>query len=502
MSKGSRHREARKATYVPANTKNQNKQKRNAILITVASALVFLGLIALIIVGTVKDSGVVLKNTAALEIAGEKINADELEYYYNSILLSYRNYDATYKSYGIENFYGCDFNGNLFKQPYLNDEYPSWGDFIRSSAIEQVYLETMLEKQAKEAGFTLSDDEKTQIDATIKSLETSAKQNGTSMLYLLKLNYGKSITVEKYRSYIEREMLTSSYAEKVYNELNVEQSEIDAEYAENKDNYDVVNFSSATYTVTVNEGETVETVVNAKVAEIKSALETLTTEEAFNEYIIELTKTVDKDGNEVTKTAADFLQSNVRKTDISDEETASFLFNASRKLGDYRVTSNGKTITIIYFLNRDDQSYLTKNFRTIFLASASESETVLEKLEGIKSDWESGLKTAESFATFAKEHSQDPGTDDMGLYENVAKEQTRTEIDRWLYNPIRKDGDYEIIYSEDNGYHLMYYIGEGMPYRDVLADATVRQEHYDSYIEDLKEATPIKEFPKGISLVK
>lgn len=504
MSKGKRHREERKTVYVPANIKERKKEKRNSILIALAAILIGAGLIALIIAGTVKDSGSTYKRTTALEINGKTVKADELQFYYKTIVASYKNYSDMFETYyGIENYYGCDFDANLFKQAYSSDAYSSWGEFIRESAIQQLYSNTLLSDAAAAAGFTLGEDELAEIESTMSSLETSAKNNGISMLYLLKLNYGNAITVEKYRSYLEKESLADAYAQKIYDGFDIAQDAVDKEYSENKDTYDRVDYRYFTYTVAVNEGEDTTAVVNAKTEEIKNAIAALADEAAFNEYVAELTKTVDSDGKEVAgKTAEDTLKTEIAKSNVTGTENADFLFNAERQAGDYLVTSSEKTISVVYFISRSDQSYLTRTFRQILLKSDKESDEVKAKLQTIYDNWASGLKTEESFAQFAKDNSEDLGEDKMGLYENVYHDQMTEEVNDWLYDENRKPGDAEIIFSEAYGYHLMYYVGEGKPCRDVFAEATVRQNRYNDWFKELETASPITRYQKGINLVK
>lgn len=81
-------------------------------------------------------------------------------------------------------------------------------------------------------------------------------------------------------------------------------------------------------------------------------------------------------------------------------------------------------------------------------------------------------KTEDSFAELAKDYSEDTGSaENGGLYDTVYKGATVEEFDKFCFEGHKK-GDTAIVYGESSsyaGYHVMYYVGEGDLYSNLLA---------------------------------
>ena len=57
-------------------------------------------------------------------------------------------------------------------------------------------------------------------------------------------------------------------------------------------------------------------------------------------------------------------------------------------------------------------------------------------------------------------------------------------------------GDTGIVYGESSsyaGYHVIYYVGEGMLYSDYLADTDLRTADANAWIEEREAANPTRE---------
>ena len=86
-----------------------------------------------------------------MTVGGQKITADELEFYYKSVVKMYENNNSYYEAlYGIKNFYGIDFSKDLFKQKYNDSQ--SWGQFFREEAVERLYNVLFLYQDAQRPG--------------------------------------------------------------------------------------------------------------------------------------------------------------------------------------------------------------------------------------------------------------------------------------------------------------------------------------------------------------
>lgn len=495
MGKGARHRNERKA--VSSNvTVTQKSSVWKKVMTAAAAVLICAVVLVTLVYSAVRDSGTIMKLTTAMTVGGQKITADELEFYYKSVVKMYENNNSYYEAlYGIKNFYGIDFSKDLFKQKYNDSQ--SWGQFFREEAVERLYNVLILYQDAQKAGYTLTDDMKKSVDETIDTLKESAESYDVSVKYLLKLNYGNAITLDKYRFYLEREEIVSKYSQDIFDGFEITAEQKAAKYAEDPSAYDRVNYYVLSYTPDIEE-DSDETIDSLK-EKILGELSKLDSLEKFKEYGKDLTATTDDEGNPVEGKEAT-LNSNVAKASLG-EEMAEWMYASGRKEGDVNVFSGTSTLTLVYFVNRDDLDYPTRSLRHILLQSEEEDEEVLKELQDIYDDWKAGIKTEESFGVYADSHSDDKSTEG-GLYTEVYKGQLYTEIDEWLFDEARKPGDTEIVFTEDAGYHLLYYVGEGDTYRDVLTDNDLRNEDYEEFLKALKALKPIVRNERGIKRVK
>jgi len=495
MGKGARHRNERKVAASSVTvTKRKNVWKK--LLTAAITVLICAAILGTLVYSVVRDNGTIMKYTTVMTIDGEKITADELEFYYNSIIRTYENYNSYYETYyGIEDFYGVDFDSNLFKQEYSEDQ--SWGEFLREEAIDQLYNTIILYQEAVKAGYTLTDEMIETVDEAMASLDDSAETYDVSAKYLLKISYGNAITLEKYRFYLERDEIVAQYSEDIYEGFVIGDEEKAAKYLEDPTVYDLVNYYTLSYTPEIEEDS--ETTFEDIKAQVLADIAALTSLDEFIAYGKELTATTDDDGNVVEGTEAS-LSENVTKSSLSDER-AEWMYADGRVEGDVNVFDSDTTMTLVYFVSRDDLGYATRSIRHIVLESDEEDEEVLAEIQGIYDDWLNGLQTEESFGVYADSYSDDTSAEG-GLYTEVYKGMRYDELDAWLFDDERQVGDTAIIFTEDAGYHLVYYVGEGDTYRDVLVDTDLRDEDYDTYIKALQEAKPMVRNESGIKKVK
>ena len=107
---------------------------------------------------------------------------------------------------------------------------------------------------------------------------------------------------------------------------------------------------------------------------------------------------------------------------------------------------------------RSRAEYNTVNFTyaTILIESGKEQEA-LDKLTAAKAEWESGDRTSESFSKLADSfYDSESDKEDGGSYVRISMGDMIDEIDSWIFNDSRKEGDCEIIKTE-SAYHLIYF---------------------------------------------
>ena len=173
----------------------------------------------------------------------------------------------------------------------------------------------------------------------------------------------------------------------------------------------------------------------------------------------------------------------------------------SRKAGDVTVIedSDGESYTVVAFISRDDNHYATAQVRHILIKAEADADgnytdeakaAAKTRAEEILAEYLSGDKTEESFATLAEEYSEDAGSNtNGGLYDTVAKGQMVEEFDAFCFEGHKK-GDTAIVYGESSsyaGYHVMYYVGEGELYSNVIAESTLVNQAMNDWLTALVE---------------
>ena len=179
----------------------------------------------------------------------------------------------------------------------------------------------------------------------------------------------------------------------------------------------------------------------------------------------------------------------------------------SREAGDVTVIpdSDGSGSSVLVFLSRSDNHYNTANVRHILIRAEMDDEgnytdeakaAAKARAEEILAEYEAGDKTEESFAALAEQYSEDSGSNtNGGLYENVSMGQMVPEFDAFCFEG-HKAGDTGIVYGESTsyaGYHVMYYVGEGELYSNVIADNALRRSDASAWMDDLMLPYPVSE---------
>ncbi len=521
VGKSNRIREQRQeklaAAAASATKKKGMSPKLKSILIGVLCAVIVIGLAAGVIVNTRRQNGTALKNADAVLINGKTYKAEEVDFYYNLLVNQYHSQNLQmYQTYGFS-LYQADFTKSLFDQTYDNETGLSWGDYLLERAVDQLYNYVILEEAGKAAGYVLPAEAEQAVQDALVALKTTAANNGMTEGQYLKALYGNAISLEKYTKYATREVYAQYYSDFYADGLDITDAEIEQQYNENKNDYDLVNYRTFTVKVELPEhldangaaysDDTTkaadEAVVTEALANLKTRLDAVTTEEEFLALAEEMTRGVDEEGKETAGIEAEkTLMENIGYEALS-EDIRDWMFDAARETGDVNVTKGTSTLVAFYYLDRNDRSELARNVRHILLATTAESEEIKAKAEAILADFNVGPKTAESFGELAIANSEDPGSKDAGgLYEDVIPGQMISEFNDWLFDAERKAGDTGIIFSEETGYHVMYYVGESdRTTRQLLADSDIRADRYDAHVEDLKLLYPLVTYEAGLAKI-
>ncbi len=472
-------------------------------------------LIALLIVGILLGNSSLFYRQSALKVGDETFSAAQVNYYANT---AYQNWYSQYGSmlqYMVE-----DPNQPIKTQKCtMSDEYETWGDYFIGTAKESLKQIVAMSEAAEAEGMSLTDEELASIDEQIDEIKSNAKTAGfgSGAKYLQAL-FGQGATESIVRQEMQRSMLASNYATAKQESFTYTDDELAAEYKEHADEYDVFNgmyYYVAAETVEVEgEGEdaeptqetTEETMAEAKKVadEIEKAVAEADAKDkadAFTKAVAELGEPVaetDSEGNETGKTtpAEPQKMEDVVGSSVSYQGFADWMTDASRKAGDSTVyeQENGGYYVVL-FQSRETEDYDTVNVRHILVRptdadsdgtiSDDEKAEAEARMADIQKEWEAGEQTEDAFAALANKYSEDPGSNSNGgLYENVYKNQMVSEFNDFCFADGRKAGDVDVVYNENTGYHLIYFVGEGMAYPDYVAQNLLRSEDFSAWQEE------------------
>lgn len=466
---------------VPDPVQNSRNEKRNAILIAVAVVLVAAVVIGLVVYSNLSDRGYFLRKEVAASSENYTVNGSMMNYFF------YYNY-SQYASYFTQ--MGLDTKYTLKSQYADEDSGITWFDYM--ATLTQSYVGEVLAlcEAAHEAGMTLTEEDMTNIDATIDAMEESAEELGYTMDTYLMAMFGAGVKENDIRDAMKLVTLSGNYYDQFNNSLTYTEQQYEDYYEANKSSYQTVDF----ITCTVKQDDFIEKDENgnplgkitdaADIAkEYAENMAACTNVEDFQNAV--LAYYTDVKGT--SEADAEAMLSALTLTGVTANvgNTASdWAFSA--KAGDTTIVdaSGGATYDVYYLVSaaaRDDTP--TRNVRHLLLTEDSYGENAENAAQTIYDQWESTGFDLGTFTAMVYNFTEDTGSRTTGgLYENVSQGDMVTEFDEWLFDPSRKEGDTDIVKS-DYGYHIMYYAGEDDPAWKADADSALRTEDYTALIE-------------------
>lgn len=435
----------------------------------------------------------------------------------------YNTYSSTWEYY-----YGFDPTLSL-KEQYTPESGSSqtWYDYLLGLIEEQVCQVMVFAEAATADGMTLIEEEQNNISSQISSLSDEAAEASQSMEDYIAAQCGPGVTEADLRNYSEIMCLAQKYYKKLSESFTYTDADYDEYYQNNTESFLYCDYMSYSFTTSLSSDATDEEKENDAKARkaLADELEKCTTQEDFEAYVrnylqenpdlvAQATTTSDGQTSEPTQEDIDkAIESKIDGMTIIgySYETSStggqWLFADERQKGDTTVFEGESSYTVTLMLKpsyRDES--VGKNVRHILIktadtGSSTTSETsetsgltdeeAKAKAEEIYQEWKDGEHTEESFGILATKYSEDPGSaTNGGLYENVAEGTMVEEFNDWCFDEDRKPGDTDII-KTSFGYHIMYFVGNGMPAWKQTADTAMRSnDTYEKY-QEIKEQYPV-----------
>lgn len=507
-------------------------KKMKRISVSFAAIMLVIALTAVGIIGVraVNNSGIIDKNTIAAVIGEHEINSVQMNYYFNDYLRN--QYNEWYSAYGDSTSMYLMMTGLNVNQP-LNEQIvdqttgQTWADSFLEQVMDKVRSDYALYDKAMAEGFTLTDEEESNLSLNGQQIELYAMYYGYSNpnKYLRAL-YGYGSDLESYNEYARITYVASAYYNKYKDSLTYDDAAIREE--DNKDlnvytafNYASYYLSSSTFLTGGTTDENGSTTYSdaEKEAALKQAEETanslLTATDSFelDEAIKALEINKDNTSAESTKNQS------VMYNDILTA-LQSWVADTARESGNITVIPNESTSTdadgnetttvngyyVVLFQSRDENTRPLANVRHLLVkfeggTTDSEGNTTYtdaekaaakEEAEKLLQEWKDGAATEESFIELVKEHSDDGSASEGGLFEDIHRNSGYVEtFTTWSLDTDRKAGDTDVIISE-YGYHVMYYVGDDeMTYRDYMISEDLRAADVEAWHEGITKDVTI-----------
>ena len=443
------------------------KAKKKKAKYTLAKVIVAL-CVVLCVVLTVFELGATYRTVKAIEVDGTEYSVAEYNWLYTNNV--YEIYNRYYQTYGEMAAYIFNPQGNLSEQVYNQETGETWADYVKDYTDRTFVEMTKLYDDAKANGYELDAEHLETIESEWEAMEEIAVAYGYTANDYAEINYGRGVNEKVFKEMYERYYYAFTYAEKVAEDIEVSEADIDAFYEENAKDFDTVSYNYYFASGAAEEGEDAE----AAKADAKADAEAVLA------------------GNETELTPVNYALFNEISTVYSE-----WLFDEARVAGDKELFETETGYYVIEFVEIDDLHYNTVDVRHILVAPEDTSaetawQEALELAETYDKEWKDLGGSEENFAETAKKYSVDSSAANGGLYENVFKGQMVTEFEDWCFDPARKAGDSEII-KTSYGYHIMYFSGVAEEYYDYMVDSAVRSDRLNAYLDELTEGVETSE---------
>lgn len=437
------------------------------------------------------NSGLPQQQLSVMSIDGKSIKAVELNYYF----------------YMIASNYGVDFKDQAAKEAFLSgpsytEGYATMKDYLQHYAAESVQENYMLAAEAEKAGLSLNDADRKLIDDFFASITDAATQAGVSPTNYMAQYFGKGASQAALTPVFEKLLMANKFGEQKRGEIKIADADIQAYYAEHKDEFDIVTFRSFYFPADIAEGATDEDKTKA-LAAAKAKAEAMkvlvSDEESFKAQALANATADQKDA--YTNSDAS-LSKNVRYSDIPALIQSTWLFDDTRKTGDLAVVDDTAGSAVLYFINRAQDNQSRVNVRHILIkadettATAEQIAAAKAKAEGILAQYNAGDRTEAAFAELAKTNSED-NAEAGGLYENIYPGQMVEAFNAWIFDPTRLPGDTGIVQT-NYGFHIMYFVSNSEPEWKLNIRGILVDEGYQAYITKTRESYPYE--LKGLGL--
>lgn len=474
--------------------------KKGRISIVLSSLIAVVIVAALVVLGiryyTQPNSNEKMNpGNIALTIGDTDVSVGMYNYYYESIVYEYTYY-ANYGYYDLDT--SADFSTQYTTDSDGNEI--SWLDLFKKITVERIKTNVVYYEKGLEAGITLTDEQKEEIESQLDSVRENASASDQSVNEYIEDTFGAHCGIETLRKYMEQYYIAGTY----YNQYHItgrpDEEETQTYFDEHQDEYKSCSYALLEMAYDTTDDSTRQDSIEkaqsymARITDVDSmrALVPEACADLIDQFI---SAGYFETEDEAVTALSESIEATQTRTDIESsfgEEIANWMFDESNETGSTNYYAN-EDVGIVYVLLKTSQPFLEDtqvySVRHILVIPGSDDEesadnassesqeyteeqwnAALEKAESIVDEYNATDKSELSFAKLAEKYSDDTestasGTSGLygGGYEGVALGQMASEFENWAMDDSRKYGDVEIV-KTIHGYHIMYFIFRGPEY--------------------------------------
>lgn len=277
----------------------------------------------------IASSGITMRWSTAMSLGDYKVDGNMMSYFYNTTYMNFVNNYSAYISY-----FSIDTSSDLKDQQFapegsydamfLGEFDGTWFEYFMSQTKDSVKQLLVYAAKAEELGIELTDEDKTDIEASIDTLIINISSSygaGLSEDTYLTNVYGKGVKRGDIRKAMELSTLASKVAQKISEDIEagITDERVTNTYAENKLEFDLVDYYG--YSITVYYSEALKAAFPNK-----SSTDTLTDAEKatviakYQELIDEARKNADELAKKTTLDEIRNLAVELEAKDLYDSE--------------------------------------------------------------------------------------------------------------------------------------------------------------------------------------
>lgn len=384
-----------------------------------------------------------------------------------------------------------DSNAAEFYQSYMyyysyNSYYQYSDEELKELAIDQLLLTNALYSDAIENGYTVTDEIQAQIDEQISSVTVTAEASSMTADEYLNEAFCPGFTVDMFKEILEKSIIAQTYyadkieaIEKQY-EGDSGKAKIEAEYAENKLDYDLTDVS---YWYFASSEENAQANADSIIAQVNggksfvTAIQNVTGDsEAIPNNLKGHSKSTLENGSFV-KDAIEWI--------FAENEDGSY------KNGTGAITSiaDDSKIYVFYVNNAPQRDEIYPVDVCYIQVDVSEDASIKTEKElkieakstadAILKEFEETDKTIESFTNLISKHNN--GDNDLvsgDIFELMKNDGSQDlSVEEWAFEENRKVGDYALVESDDC-YYIVFFANkaENAVWYDTILSSLITNE--------------------------